>query len=98
MSFPPEKVQAVWEKGRLVPGYDPRVVRQDVCGAWMVHNEYGNRSSALGWEVDHIDPTGGDGLPNLRPLQWENNASKQNGPLTCPITASGRNNVRRVER
>ncbi len=96
MSFAPEKVEAVWEKGTQIRGYDPRIVRQDVCGAWMVHDEYGNRGSPLGWEVDHIDPRRGDGLLNLRPLQWENNASKQDGPLTCPIFASGNLNVRRT--
>jgi len=91
-------IQQVWEKGSVVANNDPNVWRKDECGAWIGRSYYGNRDSQYGWEIDHIKPEsegGGDELSNLRPLQWENNASKQAGRLTCPVTASGTNNVRR---
>lgn len=92
-------IQKVWEKGAVAPGYDPKDWRRDQCGAWMARNQYGNRDSGYGWEIDHIKPVsdgGGDELANLRPLQWENNASKQDGRLTCPVTAAGEKNLRRM--
>ena len=88
MSFSEETIQKVWEKGTVVPNNDPGVWRKDACEAWMKRSEHGNRNSKHGWEIDHIKPEsegGGDELSNLRPLQWENNASKQEGRLTCPV-------------
>jgi len=90
-------IQRVWEKGNIVSNNDPNFFRTDYCGAWICRNDYGNRSSQYGWEIDHITPEsqgGGDELSNLRPLQWENNASRQTGRLTCVVIASGKNNVR----
>jgi 5-methylcytosine-specific restriction endonuclease McrA len=43
-----------------------------------------------GWEVDHIIPVsrgGGDELPNLQPLQWENNRQKADDlNWNCKVT------------
>ena len=98
MSFNDNKIQHVWNKGRITPGNDPNAWRQDQCGAWIGRQFYGNRNSQYGWEIDHITPVergGTDDLSNLRPLQWGNNADKQSGRLNCPIIAQGVNNVRR---
>ena len=98
MSFSDAIIQAVWKKGEIVTNNDPDVYRKDQCGAWIARTAYGNRDSQYGWEIDHITPKskgGGDELSNLRPLQWENNVSKQEGRLTCPVTASGSNNVKK---
>ena len=95
MSFSDSIIQKVWEKGRVVPNNDPNIWRKDECGAWIGVRYYGDRNSQYGWEIDHIKPesqAGGDELSNLRPLQWKNNVSKQNGRLTCPITAIGIHN------
>jgi hypothetical protein len=89
-------VEEVWEKGKTVQGNDPDEWRKDHCGAWIARNKYGKRDSKYGWEIDHITPEsegGKDTLSNVRPLQWENNASKQAGRLTCVVTASGKDNV-----
>lgn len=92
MAFSEEEKQAVWEKGEVVHGYNADIYRKDQCGAWMQRDQHGNRNNGLGWEIDHIvhDSKGGTDAPsNLRPLQWENNASRQDGRLTCPVTAEG---------
>ena len=94
MNWPEETVQEVWEKGVLAPGADSRTLRLDACGAWIARGQYGNRQSAYGWEIDHIDPHGPDDLPNLLPLQWENNARKGDGPLVCVVKATGGDNRR----
>lgn len=97
MGFSDSDVQKVWEKGQIVSNNDPAIWRKDQCGAWVGRSKYGNRDSQYGWEIDHITAEasgGGDELSNLRPLQWENNASKQDGRLSCPITASDTQNIR----
>lgn len=83
-------IQLVWLKATAVPGYDANILRKDACGAWIARNQYGNRDSQHGWEVDHIRPVafgGGDSILNLRPLHWQNNCQKSDGILTCPVTA-----------
>lgn len=96
MAFDDKTIQAVWEKGNVVYGYDPDLWRKDQCGAWMGRSYYGNRNSEYGWEIDHIKPVsrgGSDALTNLRPLQWKNNVSRQDDRLVCVITASNVHNT-----
>ncbi|MGI6521043.1 MAG: HNH endonuclease [Fermentimonas sp.] len=88
MTIDDKTIQAVWEKGQIVSGRDSKVWRKDQCGALIKRDEYGNRGSKHGWEIDHITPSskgGSDAPSNLRPLQWENNATRQDGRLTCPV-------------
>ena len=96
MSFSDEKVEQVWNKGTAVPNYDPNVWRKDTCGAWINHTtRNGRRDNPVDyeWEIDHIDPNGGDDVANLRPLQWKNNLSKGEGKLGCAVTSDGNHNV-----
>ena len=87
-----EEKRKIWNKGFVVPGYDSEKIRKDQCGAFIEWDKYGDRSDInnMGWEIDHIKPVsknGPDIVSNARPLQWYNNASRQNGRLTCPVTA-----------
>lgn len=78
-SFDLNTRRQVWAKGLVVPGYDPNIIRKDVCGAFIQWSEYGNQSSKHGWHIDHRMPVaknGGDDLANLQPLQWRNNLVK----------------------
>jgi 5-methylcytosine-specific restriction endonuclease McrA len=57
---------------------------KDSCGALVRWQDYGNRESIYGWELDHIKPKsegGEDIVSNLRVLHWKNNASRQAGRL-----------------
>lgn len=104
--FTEETIQEVWEKGTEVEGYDSSKFRQDACGAWMSRDKYGDRESSLGWEIDHIYPETRlleenvereqiDNIVNLRPLNWQNNASKGNDypAYTAKCTSEGDSNV-----
>lgn len=85
--FSKDIIELVWEKGRIVEGYDPALYRQDACGAWITRSKYGDRTSNFGWVVDHICPRSlleryntpdeaiNDPL-NLQPMQWANDMSK----------------------
>jgi hypothetical protein len=97
MNSDEEEIQEVWEKGHVVSGIDPDRWRKDDCDAWIGRIEYGNRDSQYGWEIDHIDPDGGDDLSNKRPLQWENNLAKGDSKeLKCVVSSSENKNVKLV--
>jgi len=78
-NFSGSVIDAVWQKGSIVTGYDSAIWRKDRCGAFIKKSEYGNTNSKNGWEIDHIKPVAKGGLDdpfNLQPLQWENNRHK----------------------
>ncbi|HEY6924862.1 MAG TPA: HNH endonuclease signature motif containing protein [Steroidobacteraceae bacterium] len=87
--FDEQVVRLVWGKGKVDLRFDATIWRQDTCGTWMLREEYGDRSSIFGWEIDHIVPLnqgGSDDLENLRPLNWRNNEAKGNTyPWKCSV-------------
>ncbi|MDH5463947.1 MAG: HNH endonuclease [Nitrosopumilus sp.] len=83
MTFDNEVIDKVWNKARNIDGTDPNKWKQDACSTPMKKDDYGNRDSQYGWEIDHKVPNGNDDLSNLQPLQWENNSSKGDGDLKC---------------
>ena len=93
-----EEIDAIWEKGRKVPDYDPSKFRKDACGAWIARDKYGDADADFGWEVDHIYPQalgGGDDDVNKRPLHCKNNRSKGDDypSYKSAVTARGNKNV-----
>ncbi|MEX6397920.1 HNH endonuclease signature motif containing protein [Providencia hangzhouensis] len=92
-----EEIQAVWEKGSITK-YNKDKHRKDAQGAWISRDEYGNRNSDEGWEIDHITSKangGKDDISNLRPLHWKNNVLKGKGRLkrTNMVTSDGISNI-----
>ncbi len=80
-----EFLDNVWKKARKVQGHLSDIWRKDQCGAWIKKSDYGDRDSQFGWEVDRISPSGKYIISNCRPLQWQNNLSKNDGRLKCSI-------------
>lgn len=69
----------LWQRAKICPGYDPYVWRYDPYGRVMKWQDYGNRNSQFGWEIDHVKPQsagGSDNLSNLQALNWQSNAAK----------------------
>ena len=102
-----EQIQDAWNRATVVEGFDKNRYRKDACGAWIIRNKYGDTDSLYGWEVDHIVPqlllrdkgfsdSLIDNSLNLRALQHENNASKQDDypSYTAVVTSEGTENVR----
>ncbi|MCG9093791.1 HNH endonuclease signature motif containing protein [Laribacter hongkongensis] len=89
--------RAVWDKAQKdTDENEQNGFRKDQCGAWICWQAYGDRSNEYGWEIDHITPQskgGGDELSNLRPLHWKNNASRQDGRLSCVVRSEGAKNI-----
>ena len=51
---------------------------KDICGAWISKERFEDyeHEDMFGWEVDYVDPDGGNEDSNLRPLHYRNNAAK----------------------
>ena len=90
--------QQVWEKANTVKNVDKNIFRKDYAGAWIKRDQYGKQTE-YGWEVDHVYPKakgGSDDLRNLKPLHWQNNATKGcNYPkFTTSISSDGNKNIK----
>ena len=99
--FDKDIIEVVWEKGRVIEGYDPAKFRQDACGAWITRDKYGDKSSNFGWVIDHICPRSLlerhhvpeeviNDMVNLQPMHWANDVAKAE---SYPIFLSGRYGV-----
>ena len=65
----------LWDRAKIVDGYDAAVWRKDRFGWWIRFDEYG-KLSTYGWEKDHVIPSslgGADALDNLAATHHSNN-------------------------
>lgn len=77
--FPLDKIDAAWEKARVVEGFDADIIRKDACGAWIQKDMYSQAGSMYGWGVDLILPKvlgGNTDKDNIRALNYRNLVSK----------------------
>lgn len=94
-------LKKVWQRGAVVEGCDPNLIRKDCCGALLLYHSYNDHNSNFGWGVDHILPVsaGGDDNPiNLRPMHWKNLQYKGDSypDYEFAVTAEGNENVERA--
>lgn len=95
-----------WESARIADGFNPDRIRLDACGAWIAYDDFKNRESLFGWELDHIIPVQQlkalnvpselwDDPQNIRALHWKNNKSKGNSyPMyKAAIVGAGDTNI-----
>lgn len=97
-------INEVWNKGKIIPGYDSDKFRQDPCGAWIAKSKYGDSSSNYGWVFDRTLPRSKanknleiiDMIDNLRPMHYANNVSKgDNFPkYIAVVKAKGKKNIK----
>ena len=79
-------IEAAWRHGRVMPEADPAHWRQDACGAWMRHEQYG-REGDFGWKIDRISADSGESAEDARPFHWQNGYDIANGQPRCRLTA-----------
>lgn len=96
--FTPTEKKLVWDRAHRINGVDPDTMRQDYAGAWIRFEDYGNRNSQYGWEIDHLKPLsigGAEDSSNYLPLQWQNNVRKGDDypRWTTAVSADGQNNI-----
>jgi len=97
LSYDEGTIKKVWEKGGIIPGYDPEAWRQDECGAWIGRRFYGNKDSQYGWEIFAAEPRvqGSEvETSNLHPMQWENSKARKLGRSKCVVTGAEARNIR----
>ena len=73
-----ETIEAVWKKGREIPGLPGSIWRRDRFGMTIRRFDYGRTDSDFGWVVDRflIAIEGGSPHTRLQPLQWRNSAGE----------------------
>jgi hypothetical protein len=89
-----EQIRAAWNRGQLADRLNPDKWRKDACGAWIAWQQFGNKESAFGWDIDRDVPLpGAADSDSLQPLQWMNAEAKRVGAPACRVIAYGGDNV-----
>jgi hypothetical protein len=74
--------EKVWAKAHPIAGRDPSVWRRDDDCRTMRFTDFGDRTSAFGWEIE-VSPLedGQDEDAHLRAVHWESHAARNGGDL-----------------
>lgn len=99
--FNEQIIQQVWEKAKVVDGYNSNLWRQDFANAWICRDAYGTTRN-FGWEIDHLRPIsngGSDDIANLNTLHWRNNRKKGDDypDFYTEITSNENRNVEKLQ-
>ena len=99
--FNEQIIQQVWEKAKVVDGYNPNLWRQDFANAWICRDAYGT-TMIFGWEIDHLRPIsdgGTDDIANLNALHWRNNRKKSDDypDFYTEITSNENRNIEKLQ-
>jgi hypothetical protein len=84
VSYDSDTINRVWEKARIIKGYNPQQFRKDICGAWICKDDYGKHDKlSLGWEIASFNPFKTESSVStmrtyLLPMQWENYEKRGN--------------------
>jgi hypothetical protein len=95
-SWTEDQIRAAWNQGQIAERFNPDKWRKDPCGAWIARQQFGNKESSFGWEIDAVAleaGAAGGNASDLRPLQWKNASAKTNDKLVCAVTAHGGGNI-----
>lgn len=106
MAWTEEEKRKIWNTAKIIPERKKDRIRKDACGAIIKWNQYGNRDSPYGWEIDHILPKANmeelgipedlwNELDNLRAMHHANNNSKGDDfpKYKAVITSEGDKNI-----
>lgn len=105
LDYTDEEKRQAWNRAIIIPGYDSSRYRQDIAGAWIGWDYYGNtdKELGLGWEIDHIKPLSKNGqntAGNRRALHWKNNRAKSDDyPIwKSEISSNGNQNIYKTQK
>jgi len=84
MEYDDAIIEAVWQKADPTP--DPELRLDYCCRALIRRDRYGDRDSDFDWVVAPRDLE--RDVPDLVPLHWANNDSRQFGRFVCVKTAN----------
>lgn len=73
--FHKDTIDRIWNKGKIVPEYDPSIWRWDRYKTLIRYSDYKKPYSKYGWVIGYLKPKLTNGLDehdNLQPVHWKN--------------------------
>ncbi|WP_308149389.1 hypothetical protein [Spiroplasma sp. AdecLV25b] len=104
MVWSSQQIEEVWNKGEIIPNFNPSLYRKDYAGALMYKNSFLNHVrlnddiKSFNWTIIHQKPLSSGGtntISNLVPLNNTNTISKANNypKWKTTVTYNGKENV-----
>lgn len=68
-----KELTEAWSSAQVVTGFNPKEIRKDVCGAWIVFEEFGMTAAKNGWLIDtYTEKTAQGEVKKIRALHVKN--------------------------